>query len=120
MDDATSAPGSEAGDNLRQQTSRGELAVRVDQSKRTRSYANAFRTNGTTEEVTIDFGVNTAVPDAEQPDRPAVLFEVEHQVVMNYYSAKRLAMSLADVLRRYEADFGEVELNPAKRQPPRA
>ena len=34
---------------------------------------------------------------------------------MNYYSAKRLALTLGQIIRRYEQQFGELELDVTKR-----
>jgi hypothetical protein len=35
---------------------------------------------------------------------------------MNYYSAKRLAITLSQLIRRHEEQFGELELDVAKRR----
>ena len=37
-------------------------------------------------------------------------------MVMNYYSAKRLAITLSQLIRRHEDEFGELELDVSKRR----
>jgi hypothetical protein len=99
----------------REQTGRRQVTLRVDESDIQTRYANAFRTNGTAEEVMIDFGLNILGPGPNQ-EEPQILFKVDQRVVMNYYSAKRLAMTLTQLIRRHEADFGELQLDVAQRR----
>ena len=92
-----------------------QVQVRVDERNMSTSYANAFRTNGTAEEVILDFGMNQVIP-APAPDAPpAVLFQIGQRVILNYYSAKRLAMALSQMIRRHEDQFGQIELDVTKR-----
>ena len=51
-----------------------------------------------------------------QQNQPEILFQVNQRVIMNYYSAKRLAITLSQLIRRHEQQFGELELDVAKRQ----
>ena len=57
------------------------------------------------------FGMNLPVPG--QDNRPALLFTVGSRVVMNWRGAKRLAISLGQVIRQFEEANGEIQLNPA-------
>jgi len=100
----------------REQTGQQQVRLRMDERDMTTSYANAFRTNGTAEEVMLDFGLNLVSPAAGQQDRPEILFQVKNRIVMNYYSAKRLAITLGQLIRRHEEQFGELELDMRKRQ----
>ena len=55
------------GDNIveaqaREQTGQRQVRIRMDERDMKTSYANAFRTNGTAEEVMLDFGLNLVVP----------------------------------------------------------
>jgi len=43
-------------DQARRQTGQRQMRLRVDEREMSTSYANAFRTNGTAEEVMVDFG----------------------------------------------------------------
>ena len=45
-----------------------------------------------------------------------ILFKINDRVIMNYYSAKRLAITLSQLIRRHEEQFGELELDVAKRR----
>jgi len=102
-------------DQAREQTGQRQVRLRVDEREMSTTYANAFRTNGTADEVMLDFGLNVVTPTAEQ-DQPEILFKVDRRVVMNYYSAKRLAIAVSQLIRRHEEQFGELELDVSKRR----
>ena len=103
----------------RQQTGQQQIRLRVDERNMETDYANAFRTNGSADEVMLDFGLNTMVQSpgqgGQQP-QPEILFQVNRRVIMNYYAAKRLAITLSQIIRRHEEQFGELELDVSKRQ----
>lgn len=99
----------------RQQTGAQQVQLRIDEREMATNYANAFRTNATAEEVMLDFGVNLPNP-AAQADKPEIIFRITNRVVLNYYSAKRMAITLSQLIRRYEEQFGELELNVADRR----
>lgn len=104
---------------LLDQTGQRQVRLRIDQRDLRTTYANGFRTQFTAEEVIIDFGVNLVdqAPAARKDDNTVnCVFSVGDRVVMNYYSAKRLAISLGQQIRRYEEQFGPLELNVAKRR----
>ena len=102
-------------EQAREQTGQQQIRLRLDERDMKTAYANAFRTNGTAEEVMIDFGLNLMAP-AQQQGQPEIVFQVKERVVMNYYSAKRLAITLTQLIRRHEEQFGELELDVAKRR----
>ena len=115
-----------------QQTGEQQIRLRVDERNMNTSYANAFRTNGTAEEVLLDFGLNLVVPgtmppapaeggdqaqqQAQQQAQPEIMFQINDRVILNYYSAKRLAITLSQLIRRHEEQFGELELDVSKRR----
>jgi hypothetical protein len=113
-------------EQARQQTGQQQIRMRIDETDMKTAYANGVRTNGTAEEVILDFGLNLFLPTAQQPgeaEAPAdpqqqaeILFKVTERVVMNYYSAKRLAVTLSQLIRRHEEQFGELEMDVTKRQ----
>ena len=103
-------------EQAREQTGQQQVRLRMDERNMTTSYANAFRTNGTAEEVMLDFGVNLLNPASEQQEQPEIIFQINDRVIMNYYSAKRLAITLSQLIRRHEDQFGELELDMSKRQ----
>jgi len=100
----------------REQTGDRKIRLRIDEQNMQTCYANAFRTNGTAEEVVLDLGLNQVSPAPEQEDQPEMIFRLNSRVVMNYYTAKRLAITLSRVIRRHEDQFGEIELDVARRR----
>ena len=106
-------------EQAREQTGQKQVRLRMDEREMTTSYANAFRTNGTAEEVMLDFGLNlvgAAAAKEGQPAQPEIVFQVNDRVILNYYSAKRLAITLSQLIRRHEEQFGELEMDVAKRR----
>ncbi len=103
-----------------EQTGQQQVRLRVDERNMQTNYSNAFRTNGTAEEVMLDFGLNLVGPGAAgqqgQQGQPEILFQINQRVIMNYYSAKRLAITLSQLIRRHEDQFGELEMNVANRR----
>ena len=93
-----------------------QVRLGVDERSMQTSYANAFRTNGTAEEVMLDFGLNLVNPAAQQESAPQVLFQVNNRIIMNYFSAKRLAITLSQLIHRHEDQFGELQLDVNKRR----
>lgn len=87
----------------------------VDDQHMKTSYANAFRANSMAEEVMIDFGLNVVHPGST-PENPEIIFHIDNRIILNYFSAKRLAISLSQVVRRYEEQYGEMQLDIAKRR----
>jgi hypothetical protein len=92
------------------QQSQQQVQLRIDESKMQTTYANTIRTSTTGDEVVLDFGMNLPMPT--QDNQPALLFSVGSRVVMNWRGAKRLAISLGQVIRQYEERNGEIQLNP--------
>lgn len=115
-DDATRPEDKPVEAQAREQTGKKQIRVRVDERGMNTSYANAFRTNGTAEEVILDFGLNLLASVAPDKDVPEITFQVQERVILNYYSAKRLAITLGQVIRRHEDQFGELEMDVAKRR----
>jgi hypothetical protein len=99
----------------REQVGQQQIQLRIDEREMRTSYGNAFRTNGTAEEVVLDFGFNLTAP-TPQGGQPVIIFKVNERVILNWYSAKRLALTLGQIVRRHEEQFGQIELDVAKRQ----
>ncbi len=99
-----------------EQTGQRQVRVGFDERNMTTSYANGFRANATGEEVMLDFGLNVVNPAGQQQNQPEMLFQINSRVVMNYYAAKRLAITLSQLIRRHEEQFGELNLDIAKRR----
>jgi len=122
--DDTNLPGDEkpVEEQAREQTGQRQVRLRIDERDMKTCYANAFRANGTAEEVMLDFGLNLVNPlpqaqgAAENQPQGEIVFQVRERVILNYYSAKRLAITLGQIIRRHEEQFGELELDVSKRR----
>jgi len=102
-----------------QQTGNKKVRLRVNQSDMETTYANSFRPVASTEEVMLDFGINQTFPVAgKKDDGPSaeIVFNVSSRVVLNFFTAKRLAVALGQLVNNYEKEFGEIKLNAADRR----
>jgi hypothetical protein len=86
-----------------------QVQLRIDESKMGTTYANTIRTSTTQDEVVLDFGMNLPVPGPDN-NNPVLVFSVGSRVVMNWSGAKRLAISLGNVVRQFEERAGEINL----------
>jgi hypothetical protein len=103
-----------------QQQAGQQVRLRIDQRNLTAAYSNAFRTNATADEVIIDLGLNQIVPagpgaDGKSNVAAEMQFDITHRVILNYYTAKRLAITLGQIVRKHEERFGELKLNVTDR-----
>jgi len=103
-------------EQIGEQTGQKQVRLRIDEQNMQTSYANMFRTNGTPEEILLDFGLNLTEPTPGQAEQPQIVFKVSQRVIMNYHFAKRLTLALGQVVRRHEEQFGELELDVNKRR----
>ena len=85
-----------------------QQAVQVDETHASTIYANFAQVSLTPEEMVASFGLNTQL----QITKPV---RMTHRVVMDYYTAKRLAYLLHQVVSQHEAAFGVVELDAQQR-----
>ena len=94
-------------------TEGGQQGVQVvlDEREMRTVFSNAYRIHTTAEEVVVDFGFNMANPNP-QGQQQQLLFKVSDRVIMSYSNVKRLAMSLQQLVRRYEQQFGEIPTQP--------
>lgn len=97
-------PPEEAG----QPTAQSEIVL--DDKGAHAAYSNFARVTATPEEVIIDFALN---PNPFMSGRQEV--HVTQRLIMNFYTAKRLASALAMTLQRHEATFGSIELDIRRR-----
>jgi len=87
--------------------------VPVDASGLSSAYTNFFRASGSAEELVLDFGLNV-----QQATTAPVPIRLTQQLVMNYYTAKKLLQFLQWAVGRHENQFGVLELDPQRRQRP--
>lgn len=86
----------------------------IDTSNLKSSYANVCRIAQTPNEVIIDFGVNPNFFGTilEEPLR------LDQRIIMTQDAAKRLCIHLVNTIQTYEARYGAIELDVAKRLNP--
>jgi hypothetical protein len=92
-----------------------QVQVLLDERELRTMYTNAYRIHTAAEEVVIDLGFNMPNPNNQQGQQQ-LLFKVTDRVVMSYANAKRLAMSLGALIKRYEQQFGELPTQPGQQQ----
>lgn len=95
-----------------------QIQLHIDESKMTTTYANTIRTSSMPDELILDFGINMPIPT--QDNQPALVFSVGSRIILNWPSAKRLAMSLGQAVRNYEQQHGEIRLPQGPPSPPAA
>jgi len=92
------------------------VQVLLDERELKTTYTNAYRIHTAPEEVVIDLGFNMANPNNQGQRQQKLLFKVTDRVILTYVNAKRLAMSLGQLIKRYEQQFGELPLQPGQRK----
>ena len=92
-----------------------QVQVMLDERDMRTLYANAYRIHTAPEEVVVDLGFNMPDPNP-QGGQQRLLFKVTDRVIMSYGNAKRLAMSLSQLVKRYEQQFGELPLQPGAKK----
>lgn len=91
------------------ETVRQGPTVRWDDSRMTSSYANVCNVTSTREEVTLLFGTNQSWHGGQQ--QLTVL--LSNRIILNPYAAKRLSVLMNNIIREYEARFGEIKIEGA-------
>ena len=56
------------------------------------------------------------MPNPNAQGQQQLLFKVTDRVIMSYANAKRLAMSLGALIKRYQQQFGELPTQPGQQQ----
>ena len=91
------------------------VQVLLDERDLKTMYSNAYRIHTSAEEVVLDLGFNMPNPNP-QGGQAQMLFKVTDRVIMSYSNAKRLTLSLQQLIKRYEQQFGEVPMQPGQRK----
>jgi hypothetical protein len=97
-----------------------QVQIPVDATHRETVYFNFPQIYVTHDEVFLDLA---AFPGLTNPSAPEPVVQT-HRLIMNFFTAKRLAQLLNAAIQRHEQMFGVVELDPNRRlrvppQPPR-
>lgn len=88
-----------------------QVQLVVDERDMRTAFANGYRIYTTGEEVVVDFGFNMLNPNP-QSGQSQMLFKAGDRVIMSYPTIKRLSLSLAQLVRRYEDQFGQIPIQP--------
>jgi hypothetical protein len=104
-------------DDIIQPVPEGQQSFQVllDESGLKTTYSNAYRLHQSMEEVIVDLGFNMMNP-SQTSGQAQMLFKVTERVVMTYSNAKRLSMSLQQLIKRYEQQFGEIPVGQGQRR----
>ena len=86
------------------------MPVPVDESHIVATYANFCRVTGTPEELIVDFGLNKQVAGTS----PETI-QLTQRIIVNFFTAKRLAAALVMAVQRHEQAFGTLETDVQKR-----
>ena len=86
-------------------------APQLDTANLKASYANVCRIAQTPNEVIIDFGLN---PNffGQVLDEP---LKLDNRIILSHDAAKRLCLHLTATVQNFEARYGTIELDIAKR-----
>ena len=87
------------------------VQVMLDERDMRTVFTNAYRIHTTAEEVVLDLGFNMPNPNP-QGGGQQLLFKVTERIIMSYPNAKRLSMSLSQLIKRFEQQFGELPITP--------
>jgi hypothetical protein len=96
-----------------QQPTQAPTEVNLNDKNAHAAYSNFARVTATPEEVIIDFALN---PNPFQTGKQEI--DVNHRLIMNFYTAKRLCSALLMTLQRHEQTFGPIELDVRRRAQP--
>ena len=92
-----------------------QVQVPVDESHIAATYANFCRVTGTPEELIVDFGLNKQI-SGTSPET----IQLTQRIIVNFFTAKRLAAALVMAVQRHEQAFGVLETDVQKRIVPAA
>lgn len=81
--------------------------VRWDDANMVTTYANICNVAGTREEVSLFFGTNVSWQGGQEEVR----VRLDHRMLINPYTAKRLHLMLTNLLQEHERRFGSIQLD---------
>ena len=87
-----------------------QVRLELDDSTVEALYANLCRVSSTPEEVILDLALNP-----NPMGTPNQKLRVTQRVILNHYTAKRLAALLTATVQRHEQAFGRLETDVRKR-----
>lgn len=100
----------EKNENVKDAKAAATQTLRWDDSKMTSTYANVCNVSSTREEVTLLFGTN----QSWYTGQPELTVQLSDRIILNPFAAKRLSMLLNNIIKEYEARFGELKIDMQK------
>ena len=91
------------------------LQVRVDERDIRTLYVNMVWLHTTQEEVVMDLIFSMPNPNPGPGGQLEMLFKVSDRAIMSYPTAKKLAQSITQLVKRFEQQFGEVSVPGTQR-----
>ncbi len=90
-----------------------QVQVNLREDKAAHVYSNVSRVSmgPNAEEIVLDLG--TMQIDPARPE--SFTMDISTRCYLSVYAAKKLALTLSQVVQRYEQQFGSVELDPRRR-----
>lgn len=97
------------------QTDPRSMRVRLDTRDQADQYVNVFRTGVTRDELMLEIGVTrfNIVDDGEGRPEQELVMRLPTRCIMNFNTAKRLALSLGRLVRDHEQKHGEITTEPS-------
>ncbi len=92
--------------------SQAQWQLKIDDSTTPVTYSTTARVWGSAEEINIDF----AGPIRPSGQQNVARLKIDQRLVMNPWSAKRLAIALGQAVTRYEQIYGPLEIDERKRR----
>lgn len=93
-------------DKNKEQAESKQVRVRWDDSRMANTYANVCNVSSTREEMTLLFGTNKNWHTGQSE----FTVMLSNRIILNPYAAKRLSLLLGNVVKEYEARFGELQV----------
>ena len=98
--------GADTANTTKNATAAGQqIKVKWDDSSMRSVYANVCNVAGTREEIVLLFGMNQAWHSGQKE----VTIQLADRIVMSPFVAKRLSVLLNNVIKDYEAKYGELK-----------
>jgi uncharacterized protein DUF3467 len=85
---------------------RQQAVIRWTDSGIKASFANSVKISRTQEEIALNFGLNRTW---DRPQRETHI-ELTNRVILNPFTAKRLAILFMAVIQQYEARYGQLDI----------
>ena len=93
-----------------QQNQQEQIQLQIDDADTPILYSSTARVWGSAEEINLDF----AGPVRATQEPKVARLKINQRVVLNPWSAKRLALALGQAVARYEQAYGALELDERK------